>query len=78
MEPNNNSSSDYSVDFAVTDSSNIIRIQASPDLLVTFKNNSVYKYQNVPQTLIEAFLEAPSKGQFLRSQIIPVYQAEKL
>jgi len=78
MEPNNNNSSDYSVDFTVTDSSNIIRIQASPDLLVTFKNNSVYKYQDVPQTLIEAFLEAPSKGQFLRSQIIPVYQAEKL
>lgn len=78
MEPNNNSSSDYSVDFAVTDSSNIIRIQASPELLVTFKNNSTYKYQDVPQSLIEAFLEAPSKGQFLRSQIIPVYGAEKL
>ena len=56
MEPNNNNNSDYSVDFAVTDSSNIIRIQASPELLVTFKNNTVYKYQDVPSTLIEAFL----------------------
>lgn len=38
-------------------------------LEVVFQNGSVYQYYNVPETIFEALKQAPSKGQFLNSQI---------
>ena len=53
-------------------SSNIASIGYDPPsqtLEVEFLNGSVYQYYNVPGGIHEAFMGAPSKGQFLASQI---------
>jgi hypothetical protein len=53
-------------------SSNIASIGYDPSsqtLEVEFLNGSVYQYYNVPGGIHEAFMRAPSKGQFLASQI---------
>lgn len=42
---------------------------ASETLEVEFTNGSIYQYYNVPQPIYEAFMDSPSKGQFLSSQI---------
>ena len=43
--------------------------ERSQTLEVEFQSGSVYRYFNVPKTIVDAFLAAPSKGQFLSSQI---------
>jgi hypothetical protein len=45
-------------------------------LLVKFKSRRTYKYRNVPVPAIRAFVEAPSKGQFLNANIKPRYEFE--
>jgi hypothetical protein len=53
-------------------SSNITSIGYDPEtstLEVEFNSGSVYQYFNVPQGIYDAFMAAPSKGQFLASQI---------
>ncbi|MFH0810919.1 MAG: KTSC domain-containing protein [Pseudomonadota bacterium] len=42
---------------------------ASETLEVEFQNGSVYQYYNVGQTIYDQIMIAPSKGQFLNSQI---------
>jgi len=78
METNSNPAITGPVDIAVTDSNTIRRIQADPELKVTFKNGSTYQYESVPERTIGAFLGSDSKGQFLRAQIIPFFVAKKL
>lgn len=78
METNNHPATIGPVDIAVTDSSNITRIQYNENLIVTFKNGSTYAYESVPIATVGAFLSAPSKGQFLRKEIIPFFVAKKL
>ncbi len=46
---------------------------ASQTLEVEFKDGSVYQYYNVPNGVYDAFMSAPSKGQFLAYQIKNVY-----
>lgn len=53
-------------------SSNIVSVGYDPQsetLEVEFQNGAVYQYYNVPQSIYEAFMAAPSKGQFLAYQI---------
>ncbi len=53
-------------------SSNIVSVgydSHSETLEVEFQNGAVYQYYNVPQSIYEAFMAAPSKGQFLAYQI---------
>lgn len=53
-------------------SSNIVSVgydSPSETLEVEFQNGPVYQYYNVPQSIYEAFMAAPSKGQFLAYQI---------
>jgi hypothetical protein len=53
-------------------SSNIISIgydAESETLEVEFQNGVIYQYYNVPQSIYDAFIGAPSKGQFLAYQI---------
>jgi hypothetical protein len=53
-------------------SSNIISVGYDPGsetLEVEFQNGFIYQYYNVPQGIYDAFIAAPSKGQFLAYQI---------
>ena len=43
--------------------------QSSQTLEVEFQNSFVYQYYNVPSQVYDALMAAPSKGQFLNSQI---------
>lgn len=42
---------------------------SSETLEIEFTNGSVYQYYNVPSSIYQAFLAAPSKGGFLAAQI---------
>lgn len=46
---------------------------ASQQLYITFHESGTYTYYNVPQHVYEAFLAAPSKGQFFNDYIKDVY-----
>lgn len=53
-------------------SSNIVSVgydAASETLEVEFMSGSVYQYYNVPQSIYDAFIAAPSAGQFFAYQI---------
>lgn len=53
-------------------SSNIISVgydASSETLEIEFKSGSVYQYYNVPQSIYDAFIAAPSSGQFFAYQI---------
>ncbi len=53
-------------------SSNVISIgyqETAQTLEVEFKGGSVYQYYNVPKTIYDQLMQAPSKGQFLAHQI---------
>jgi hypothetical protein len=53
-------------------SSNIVSVGYDNDsetLEIEFQNGSVYQYYNVSSMIYEAFMAAPSKGQFLAFQI---------
>lgn len=47
------------------------------DLFVEFKNNTLYKYSNVPQKIFENFRSAESKGKFLNKEIKGKYSYHK-
>jgi KTSC domain len=42
---------------------------ASKTLEVEFHNGSLYRYYDVPQSVYDAWMAAPSKGQFFTYQI---------
>lgn len=53
-------------------SSNIVSIgydSASETLEIEFQNGGVYQYYNVPQSIFDALMAAPSHGKFFASQI---------
>lgn len=47
------------------------------DLLVEFKNNTLYRYSSVPQKIFEDFRSAESKGKFLNKEIKGKYNYHK-
>lgn len=50
----------------------------SKDLIITFKNGGVYKYENVPATDYMRFEMADSQGKVLNSLIKPNYKFTRL
>lgn len=52
--------------------------QLSKDLIITFKNGGVYKYENVPATDYMRFEMADSQGKVLNSLIKPNYPFTRL
>lgn len=51
------------------------------ELIVEFNGNvneNKYKYKNVPQKVIESFLQAESKGKYFHSDIKGKYEFEKI
>jgi hypothetical protein len=47
------------------------------ELIVQFKNGSIYAYKSVPKTIYDAMLEAPSPGKYLNSEVKGRYTYEK-
>ncbi len=47
-------------------------------LQVEFIVGSIYQYENVPETVYQEFLTAPSYGRFFESNIKNKYQARKV
>lgn len=47
------------------------------DLLVEFKNNTLYRYSNVSHQTFESFQSAESKGKFLNKEIKGKYSYHK-
>jgi hypothetical protein len=52
--------------------------QLTKDLIITFKNGGVYKYDNVPATDYMRFEMADSQGKVLNSLIKPKYSFTRL
>ena len=53
-------------------SSNVVSIgydDGSQTLEVEFKDGAIYQYYNVPRSMYDELMAAPSKGQFLAYQI---------
>lgn len=51
---------------------------ATQCLYVTFKNNSTYKYDNVPRDIFEAMLKSDSVGKYLNLKVKGVYNSTKI
>lgn len=51
---------------------------ATMTLEVGFLNGTVYQYFDVPETLAQEFMQAPSKGAFLNASIKNSYRYAKL
>lgn len=64
----------------IENSSNIKGYEYEPlteCLFIGFKNGTLYSYDKVPQEVLTAFLESPSKGLFLAQHIKPHYKCTK-
>lgn len=48
------------------------------ELHVRFKSGAEYIYSDVPQDVVQGFLDADSKGKFLNEHIKDVYECHKL
>jgi hypothetical protein len=44
-------------------------------LFINFKNGTSYRYDAVPSATFDQLLASPSKGAFVTSEIIPVFEA---
>jgi hypothetical protein len=56
-------------------------VQYDPEvnaMFVEFHNGSRYKYENVDPTVFTAFMDSPSKGNYLHKVIRQVCPCEKL
>lgn len=63
----------------VIGSSTVARIAYhNRQLFVQFLGGSIFQYRNVPKEVAIGFTEAKSKGKFLNSEILGVYDSEKL
>jgi hypothetical protein len=63
------------------DSSNIESIayeRNARSLFVTFKSARVYRYEDVPLSVVSAFLAAPSKGQYFGGNVRSHYPTHRL
>ncbi len=62
-------------------SGHIKNVQYDPEvrvMFVEFNNGSRYKYNNVDPTVFTAFMDAPSKGNYLHKVIRQVCPCEKM
>ena len=47
-------------------------------IVVTLKNGIKYFYENVPQSVYDAFMSSESKGTFLNKEIKPNYEYKQI
>ena len=51
--------------------------RSTQTLYIKFSGNTVYRYFGVPQSVVDAFLDAPSHGKFGNTHIYPRYRQER-
>ena len=51
---------------------------ASQVLEIEFRNGHVYRYDGVPQDVVDELLQAPSKGQYFNSRIKGRYSYQRV
>lgn len=73
------------VEWKLVESSNIVSIgyenhedDMKAELHVQFKSGAEYVYHDVPQDMVQEFLNADSKGKFLNERIKGLYEFHKL
>lgn len=62
-------------------SSNLASVAYDPHtltLVVEFTNGSIYQYFDVPDSIFEGLMQAPSKGSFLATEVKPYFRYTKL
>ncbi len=62
-------------------SGHILNVQYDPEvraMFVEFQNGSRYRYDNVDETVFTAFMDSPSKGNYLHKVIRQVCPCEKM
>lgn len=65
----------------ISNSTNISEIEYFPDtekMIVTFKNNSKYEYESIPQHIIEELKNSQSVGSYFQTRIRNVYKGSKV
>jgi hypothetical protein len=68
------------VDMQWVDSSNLEQVgydEAKMELYVGFKGGETYVYQDVPQSIFDQLMTAPSKGSFLNREVKNTYSFYK-
>ncbi len=63
------------------ESSNIASIgydETIETLEVEFNHGGIYQYQNVGQNIYEAFMDAPSKGEFFNAYVRDVFPYSRM
>lgn len=61
-------------------SSNVIEViydNENSELDIKFKNEKVYKYHNVPESIYESLIAAESVGSFVARKIVGQYNTKK-
>ena len=69
------------VEWKLVESSNVATIgydEETNELHVQFKSGAEYIYSDVPQDVVQEFLDADSKGKFLNERIKGIYSFEKI
>lgn len=72
---------DHGVDYVPVSSSNVAMIgwrRETEDLFVRFSSGARYVYHGVNEDTYTKFLEAPSKGKYLHTQIKGRYSYERI
>ena len=62
-------------------SSNVVSVgyeQEDKSLFVEYRGGSVYKYEAVPLEYYRALMESPSKGRWVRSQLVGKFKATRI
>lgn len=59
-------------------SSNVKQVAHDGSHLYVEFRSGVYCYHHVPRDVFDALLESPSAGRFVRSEVIPSYDAERI
>ena len=65
----------------IVTSSNLYAVgydESSGTLQVEFRNGSIYEYYNVPASVYQGLLDAPSKGRYFYAHIRNTYQDHQL
>lgn len=66
------------IDRIPVQSSNVVSIGWADETLEVEFKSGVYRYANVPQSVFDDLMAAPSKGKFINATIVGAYATEKV
>lgn len=66
------------LDWKSVESSNVEKVAHDGNHLYVSFRSGTYRYHHVPAEIYEALLDAPSPGRFVRSNVVPGYDCERV